>query len=93
MRRGLVSTPEAYPFSSATPRPSDTMPVHLQVAGNKAQAFFYETTGFVKVFVFAFVFPLVAFLLLSFFVCCIHLGLLSALGVNRLLGSVHGGVR
>jgi len=51
---------------------------------------FYETAGVVKVFVFAFVFSLVAFLFLSlllpFLVCCIHLGLLSALWVNRLLG-------
>jgi multidrug efflux pump subunit AcrB len=47
---------------------------------------FYETAGFVKVFVFAFVFSLVAFLLLPlllpFLDWCIHLGLLSALCVN-----------
>jgi putative transposase len=29
VRHGLVSTPEAYPFSSATYRPSDPMPQHL----------------------------------------------------------------
>jgi putative transposase len=38
VRRGLVSKPEAYPFSSATRRPSDPMPVHLQGARNKARA-------------------------------------------------------
>jgi putative transposase len=38
VRRGLVSTPEAYPFSSANHRPSDPMPVHLGSAGNKARA-------------------------------------------------------
>jgi hypothetical protein len=48
---------------------------------------FYETAGFVRVFVFAFVFSFVAFLflllllplLLPFLAWCIHLGLLSAL--------------
>jgi len=58
---------------------------------------FYETAGGVKVFVFAFVFSLVALLflplLLPFLVSCIHLGLLSALRVNPLLGSVPVGVR
>jgi hypothetical protein len=58
---------------------------------------FYETAGGVKVFVFAFVFSLLAllFLLLPLFVLvfCIHLGLLSALWVNPLLGSVPVGVR
>ena len=60
---------------------------------------FYETAGVVKIFVFAFafVFSLLALLflplLLPVLVCCIHLGLLSALWVNRLLGSVPGGVR
>lgn len=38
VRRGLVSTPEAYPFSSATRSPSDPMPVHLHGARNKARA-------------------------------------------------------
>jgi putative transposase len=38
VRRGLVSTPEAYPFSSAAHGPSDPMPIHLQVARNKARA-------------------------------------------------------
>jgi hypothetical protein len=63
---------------------------------SKARAF-YETAGGVKVFVFAFVFSLVALLflplLLPFLVSCIHLGLLSALRVNPLLGSVPVGVR
>jgi hypothetical protein len=58
---------------------------------------FYETAGAVKVFVFAFVFSLVALLflllLLPFLVSCIHLGLLSALFVNPFLDSVHIGVR
>jgi hypothetical protein len=62
----------------------------------KARAF-YETAGAVKVFVFAFVFSLVALLflllLLPFLVSCIHLGLLSALFVNPFLDSVHIGVR
>jgi hypothetical protein len=46
---------------------------------------FYETAGVVKLFVFAFVFPLVAFLLsLLFFVrVWIHLGLLYALAWSR----------
>ena len=61
-----------------------------------AQAF-YETAGAVKVYVFAFVFSLVALLflllLLPFLVSCIHLGLLSALFVNPFLDSVHIGVR
>jgi putative transposase len=30
VRRGLVSTPEAYPFSSATGGSMDTIPLHLQ---------------------------------------------------------------
>ena len=30
VRRGLVSTPEAYPFSSAVCGPLDPMPLHLQ---------------------------------------------------------------
>ena len=30
VRRGLVSTPEAYPFSSTACRSSDPMPIHLQ---------------------------------------------------------------
>src|SRR6266702_4024197 len=38
VRRGLVSTPGAYPFSSAARRPSDPMPVHLQGVGNGARA-------------------------------------------------------
>jgi len=62
---------------------------------------FYETAGVVKVLVFAFAFSLVAFLflllflplLLPFLAGCIHLGLLSALWVNPLTDSVHGGVR
>ena len=47
---------------------------------------FYETAGVVKVFVFAFVFSLLAFLLLRLFlfrVLKIHLGLLYALDVSR----------
>jgi hypothetical protein len=59
---------------------------------------FYETAGVVKVSVFAFAFSIVGFLLLLLlllllFVGCIHLGLLFALWVNPLWGSVHGGVR
>jgi putative transposase len=38
VRRGLVSTSEAYPFSSAARKPCDPMPVHLQRTGNKARA-------------------------------------------------------
>ena len=47
---------------------------------------FYETAGFVKVFVFAFAFSLVEFLFLLLFfgrVLKIHLGLLYALDVSR----------
>jgi putative transposase len=33
VRRGLVSTPKAYPFSSAACKPSDAMPLHLQGCG------------------------------------------------------------
>ena len=60
-----------------------------------AHSGFYETAGDVKVFVvaFAFVFSLAAFCFLPCFVSCIHLGLLSALWVEPLLGPVHGGVR
>ncbi len=38
VRRGLVSTSEAYPFTSAGRGLSDAMPVHMQSAGNKARA-------------------------------------------------------
>jgi putative transposase len=38
VRRGLVSTPEAYVFSSAARRPPDPMPAHLRRAENKARA-------------------------------------------------------
>src|SRR5580658_2943772 len=38
VRRGLVSTPEAYPFSSAARSGSDPIPAHLKDAGNKARA-------------------------------------------------------
>ena len=38
VRRGLVLTPEAYPFSSAARGPLDPMPLHLRGGGNKAQA-------------------------------------------------------
>jgi putative transposase len=38
VRRGLVSTPEAYPFGSAARRSSDPMPTHLHGAENKTQA-------------------------------------------------------
>jgi putative transposase len=40
VRRGLVATPEAYPFSSATCRLMDPMPLHLHSmeAGDKARA-------------------------------------------------------
>lgn len=68
-----------------------------EVDGNEAGALwrvrgkargFYETAGAVKVFVLAFVFPSLAFLflplLLPLLVSFIHLGLLSALWVNRL---------
>jgi putative transposase len=34
--RGLVATPEAYPFNSAARGPLDPMPVHLQSPGLKA---------------------------------------------------------
>jgi hypothetical protein len=47
---------------------------------------FYETAGVVKVFVFAFVFSLLAFLFLRLFlvrVLRIHLGLLYALDMSR----------
>jgi putative transposase len=36
VRRGIVTTPEAYPFSSAARGRLDAMPLHLQ--GDKAQA-------------------------------------------------------
>lgn len=36
VRRGIVTTPEAYPFSSAACGRLDVMPLHLQ--GNKARA-------------------------------------------------------
>jgi putative transposase len=36
VRRGLASAPEAYPFSSATSRPLDPMPVHLQNATSRS---------------------------------------------------------
>jgi putative transposase len=38
VRRGLASTPAAYPFSSAARKPLDPMPVHLQSTGNEARA-------------------------------------------------------
>jgi putative transposase len=38
VRRGLVTTPEAYPFSSATYRLMDPMPFHLHNARDKARA-------------------------------------------------------
>ncbi|HME59241.1 MAG TPA: hypothetical protein VKF63_12940 [Terracidiphilus sp.] len=66
------------------PSPSETH-ISLDLRG------FYETAGLVKVFVFAFVFSLVAFLLLLLFLQLpfvrdlkIHLGLLYALAGSRL---------
>jgi hypothetical protein len=38
VRRGLVATPQAYPFSSAGREPLDPMPLHMQAAKNKARA-------------------------------------------------------
>ena len=38
VRRGLVATPEAYPFSSAARGTLDPMPLHLRGEGNKARA-------------------------------------------------------
>jgi putative transposase len=38
VRRGLVSTPDAYPFNSAALGPLDPMPLHMQAARNKARA-------------------------------------------------------
>ncbi len=38
VRRGLVATPEAYPFSSAAREMLDLMPLHLRGEGNKARA-------------------------------------------------------
>jgi hypothetical protein len=73
------------------------LPPSSLVAVSEMTPGFYETAGAVKVFVFAFVFSLVALLflllLLPFLVSCIHLGLLSALFVNPFLDSVHIGVR
>jgi putative transposase len=38
VRRGLVATPEAYPFNSAVRGALDPMPLHLIDGGNKARA-------------------------------------------------------
>ncbi len=38
VRRGLASTPEAYPFSSAARGRLDCMPVHLRGVGDRARA-------------------------------------------------------
>jgi putative transposase len=38
VRRGLVSTSEEYPFSSAIVKPSDPMPVHFGNSGSEARA-------------------------------------------------------
>jgi putative transposase len=38
VRRGLVSTPEAYSFSSVARRAMDPTPLHMRDAGNKARA-------------------------------------------------------
>ena len=38
VRRGLAATSQAYPFSSATYRLMDPMPVHLHSTGDKARA-------------------------------------------------------
>jgi hypothetical protein len=38
VRRGLVSRPEAYAFTSAGRGFSDPMPVHMQSGGNKTRA-------------------------------------------------------
>jgi hypothetical protein len=85
--------------SGLKPRPTSRALIQSSGLGFMVSQVFYETAGVVKVFVFvfAFVFSLVAFfllpLLLPLFASCIHPGLLSALWVNPLTDSVHGGVR